>query len=158
MESLRKEIENFKQEYLRKSVERIKKNKDKIFSIAPLDSFHTTVPFEGDSSTTYYDGYLRIVGEQENLRLVVRLVHDDIVFRNNFMYPDQQAFHYCKHYIRFNTWTGYGWFSLVDLIGDVVEDDKLLPFFKDILYSDDELVGYMVNTEDIEKNIKPWIK
>lgn len=66
MESLRKEIENFKQEYLRKSVELIKKNKDKIFSIVPLDSFHTTVPFEGDSSTTYYDGYLRIVGEQEN--------------------------------------------------------------------------------------------
>lgn len=74
------------------------------------------------------------------------------------MYPDQKALNYCKHYIRFNTWTGYGWFSLVDLIGDVVEDDKLLPFFKDILYSDDELVGYMVNTEDIEKNIKPWIK
>ena len=158
MDSLRKEIENFKQEYLRKSVELIKKNKDKIFSIAPLDSFHTNDPFEGDSSTTYYDGYIRIVSEQENGCLLVRLVHDDIVVHTNQMFPNQKMLNYCKHYIRFKTWTGYDWFSLVDLIGDVVEDDKLLPFFKDILYSDDELVGYMVNTEDIEKNIKPWIK
>ena len=158
MESLRKEIENLKQEYLRKSIELIKKNKEKIFSIALLDSFHTNDPFEGDSSTTYYSGYLRIVDEQENGRLIVRLVHDDIVVRNNHIYPNQEALNYCKHYIRFKNWTGYGWSSLVDLIGDVVEDDKLLPFFKDILYSDDELVGYMVNTEDIEKNIKPWLK
>lgn len=158
MESLRKEIENFKQEYLMKSIELIKKNKEKIFSIAPLDSAHSCHSGEGDSSTIFYGGYLRIVDEQKDGYLLVRIVHNDIVVHNNFFYPDQRALNYCKHYIRFKTWTGYGWSSLVNLIGDVVEDDSLLPFFKDILYSDDEIVGYMVNTEDIEKNIKPWIK
>ena len=154
--SLLEQIREYKKEYLKKSVELIKANRDKVFSIAPQESYHYCDPFEGDSGTTYFEGYVRIAGEQSDGNPLVRIVHADIIVHMNHFYPDQKALNNCKRYIKFNTWTGYSWDSLVDLVGDVVDEDKILPFFKDILYSDDKVVGYMMKEEDIRNNIKPW--
>lgn len=158
------ELEQAKQEYLDKYkiykdkyINWLKESKGTIFKINVPPSFHMCDGFEGDSGTTYFGGYCKIIGENDG-DPIVRYMHMDLVVHQNHFYPDQKMLNYVKYYVNIHNFTGYTYESLIDLIDRPANKSELIPFIKDIMDDDYELKGYMVDSKDIENNTPPWWK
>lgn len=133
----------------------LKETKGTVFKLKSIPSFHSNNPFEGDSVTTFNNGYCKIIGEK-NGNPIVRYMHMDTVVRRNVLWPDQGILNNTRYYINIHNYTGYTYESLMDIIGDKVNESDLIPFVKDIMDDDYELKGYMVDSDDVVNNTPPW--
>ena len=141
--------------YKEKYISWLKETKGFVFRLKDIPSYHFHDPFEGDSSTTYNCGFCKIIGENHG-KPIVRYMHMDIVVRQNMLFPDQEILNNTRYYVNIHNFTGYTYESLMDIIGDKVDEEDLIPFVKDIMNDDYELKGYMVDPEDVKNNTPPW--
>lgn len=141
--------------YKEKYISWLKETKGTVFRLKDIPPYHFNNPFEGDSVITFNDGYCKIIGEK-NGNPIVRYMHMDTVARGNVFCPDEKMLNNTRYYVNIHNFTGYTYESLMDIIGDKVDESDLIPFVKDIMDDDYELKGYMVSIEDVENNTPPW--
>lgn len=141
--------------YKDKYISWLKESKGTIFRLKNFPSYHFNNPFEGDSSTTYYGGFCKIIGEKYG-HPIVRYMHMDVVVKQNMLFPNQEILNNTRYYVNIHNYTGYTYETLMDIIDDKVDEEDLIPFVKDIIDDDYELKGYMVKIEDVENNTPPW--
>jgi len=154
------DIRNLRREFANKAVELIKEKKDCIF-LLNLDDVpmvrHSHNIFEGDSSDRVIRGWVGIVGTVEKTkRPLVRIVDADILRRANIFYPDQKMLNNERVCVRANTWTGYTWESLINLVGDTVDDSDIPPLFRELLYNDECFDTYEMTQEAVDNMRTPW--
>ena len=142
--------------YVNKYVNWLKESKGTVFRLKGQPSFHTSNCWEGDSHTTYFGGYCKIVGEGKNGQPIVRHMRMDLVVSYNPFYPDQKMLNNTRYYVNIHNYTGYSYESLMDIIESPVPESEVIPFVKDIMDDDYELKGYMVDPEDVTNNTPPW--
>lgn len=136
----------------------LKETKGKIFKLKNIPSFHTNDGLNGDSNTIFFDGYCKIIGEYENTeRPIVRLMHMDLCVSENVFYPEDKMLNRTRYYVNAHNFTGYTYSSLMDIIDKPLNESEIIPFVKDIMNDDNELVGYMISGESIKNNIKYWL-
>ena len=150
---MRKELDELRTDYLNKATALFKENENKIFRLK-REIFHYNYVLDPEVSTTYYDGYIKIIGHRENGQPIVRLMHIDLRV-NGYMFEEKKA----RYYVNVHNFYGYTYSSLIDFIDDCVDDESELPqFVLDVLNDDYEIDGYIVHIDEVQNNIKPWEK
>ena len=91
-----------------------------VFTLKAQEPFHTCNPFEGNSSITFFNGYCKILNE-ENERPIVRFMHMDGVYGKDYI---DNNLHNFPESISNN------YQAFIDILNNIIKNNNIIEYYK----------------------------